>query len=351
VKFRRFPEILFTFAEKAKLALLTLVGGHSITLTTTGTTNVTLPTTGTLLADTNGLSALTSAEVDQLENIGTSTISSAQWGYLGVMDQGVATSSSPSFAGVAIGATAPEESTKLTIKGGSDGAATNLLKLRSNFTTIGTETGIKLSNTTNSTGNAGSAEIVAKRTNEGAVGDTEIILRAAKSTTLRTLATFKGCDDSVTFPGNVSAGNLSLGGALTTSGAYALTLTTTGATNITLPTTGTLATTDATNPIRTRVVEIGDWNMDTATSKSVTHGLDVTKIIGVSGVIRNDTDSNRYALTPGMYVKVTSNHLQAWITSIVSTVIYLEHAGEQYNNTNFDSTSYNRGWLVIQYLD
>jgi hypothetical protein len=54
----------------------------------------------------------------------------------------------------------------------------------------------------------------------------------------RTLSVdMEGADRSL-----VLGGNLSLAGALTTSGAYALTLTLTGATGVTLPTTGTLAT-------------------------------------------------------------------------------------------------------------
>jgi len=60
-----------------------------------------------------GLSALTAAEVDQLENIGSTTISATQWGYLGDLDQGVSTGDSPTFAGlyttgnVGIGTTEP----------------------------------------------------------------------------------------------------------------------------------------------------------------------------------------------------------------------------------------------------
>lgn len=51
---------------------------------------------------TAGLDALTQAEVDQLENIAATTISAAQWGYLGVMDQSVATGASPTFAAMTI---------------------------------------------------------------------------------------------------------------------------------------------------------------------------------------------------------------------------------------------------------
>jgi len=50
--------------------------------------------------DSTGLSALTSGEIDQLENIGTTTISATQWGYLGGQDQAVATTDAPTFAGL-----------------------------------------------------------------------------------------------------------------------------------------------------------------------------------------------------------------------------------------------------------
>ena len=51
---------------------------------------------------TAGLDSLTTAEVDQLENIGVTTISAAQWGYLGGMDQGVATGDITQFGGLGI---------------------------------------------------------------------------------------------------------------------------------------------------------------------------------------------------------------------------------------------------------
>lgn len=48
---------------------------------------------------------LTAAELQQLQNIDSSTMTTTQWGYVGAMDQGVATSSSPQFAGVKLGGT------------------------------------------------------------------------------------------------------------------------------------------------------------------------------------------------------------------------------------------------------
>jgi hypothetical protein len=57
------------------------------------------------LNTTIGLSALTTAEVDQLENINSTVISTTQWGYLGAMNQGVASTSSVVFAGITTGNT------------------------------------------------------------------------------------------------------------------------------------------------------------------------------------------------------------------------------------------------------
>lgn len=59
------------------------------------------------------ISNLTTAEGEQLENIGTTTISATQWGYLGASDQGIATSDDVEFNtltlnGTAITATATE---------------------------------------------------------------------------------------------------------------------------------------------------------------------------------------------------------------------------------------------------
>ena len=51
------------------------------------------------LAEASGLAA---GEVTQLQNIGATTISATQWGYLGAMDQGVATTDSPTFAGLTL---------------------------------------------------------------------------------------------------------------------------------------------------------------------------------------------------------------------------------------------------------
>ena len=93
--------------------------GLTATSLTLGTVNLSLGTTNVLdLASGDsfnivsgglqfggvdtGLSNLATAEVSQLANINSVTLSNTQWGYLGSQDQAVATSNTPSFAGVSL---------------------------------------------------------------------------------------------------------------------------------------------------------------------------------------------------------------------------------------------------------
>jgi cupin superfamily acireductone dioxygenase involved in methionine salvage len=71
------------------------------------------------LVTTIGLSALTSVEVDQLENINSTVISSTQWGYLGAMDQGITTTSDIQFNTGVIDSTS---TTALVVRKNNSGA-------------------------------------------------------------------------------------------------------------------------------------------------------------------------------------------------------------------------------------
>jgi len=55
------------------------------------------------LYTTIGLNGLTAGEVNQLKNINSNTISNTQWGYLSALNQGLSTSSSPSFSNISVG--------------------------------------------------------------------------------------------------------------------------------------------------------------------------------------------------------------------------------------------------------
>lgn len=98
--------------------------------------------------------------------------------------------------------------------------------------------------------------------------------------------------------------------------------------------------------LRTKVVEIGDWNMDADNTVLVAHGLTLSKIRTVKAMIRNDANSVHYDLltTDG------SGNFAAGYDFISSSDVSLRRTfGGFFDGTSFNSTSYNRGWVIIQY--
>lgn len=107
--------------------------------------------------------------------------------------------------------------------------------------------------------------------------------------------------------------------------------------------------------LKTKVLEIGDWDMDANIGVTVTHGLsDITKIRSIDLVIRTDAGVSIYpwkmALTTGNPI-VTS--IQVGIDGnapLTATVVNLtRETGGHYDSTAYDSTSFNRGWVTIVY--
>ncbi len=103
--------------------------------------------------------------------------------------------------------------------------------------------------------------------------------------------------------------------------------------------------------LRWKIIEIGDWNMDTYQQKYVAHGLTRTKIRSINIIIRGDSDGDYYPLN---YTTITNGLTQGkWILPVGSeTLIEMQrlHQG-LFDSTFFDSTSYNRGWITIGYID
>lgn len=98
--------------------------------------------------------------------------------------------------------------------------------------------------------------------------------------------------------------------------------------------------------MRFKIVEIGDWNMDTYGECNVPHGLTYSKIMSVKITIRNDSDTIRYLLEGG------SATGQSGYYHINSTNISMTRVtGGVFDSTTFDSTSFNRGFITIGYID
>jgi len=101
--------------------------------------------------------------------------------------------------------------------------------------------------------------------------------------------------------------------------------------------------------LKVKVIDIGDWDMDTTVSITVTHNLTATDIRHVSAIIRNDADTNRYAVTPG-FVTVPAE-IEAFIGVVSSTTVALvRRTTGIYDGGNYVTTSYNRGWVTIWYV-
>lgn len=97
-----------------------------------------------------------------------------------------------------------------------------------------------------------------------------------------------------------------------------------------------------------KVVNIGDWNMDTTVSVNVAHGLsDYKKIRSISVVVRNDTDTTYNTMN---YMAAAGTNPQLGVSGISTTDITLIRAtGSDFDNAAYDSTSYNRGWVTVTY--
>lgn len=106
--------------------------------------------------------------------------------------------------------------------------------------------------------------------------------------------------------------------------------------------------TGASTSLKCKVIDIGDWNMDSTTQVDVAHGLsDFKKVRSVSAIIRDDTDVLYCDFATCMaYVSGT---ISQGINFTTTNVRLIRHTGGIFDTTAFDSTSYNRGWITIWY--
>ena len=97
-----------------------------------------------------------------------------------------------------------------------------------------------------------------------------------------------------------------------------------------------------------KVIEIGDWNMDTTSSLNVTHGIDHTKIRMITVIIQDDNSIAIIPLNEGG--SETNTAPNGAINIIISSFITLKRlTGGVFDNTSYDSTPFNRGWITIEF--
>ena len=107
--------------------------------------------------------------------------------------------------------------------------------------------------------------------------------------------------------------------------------------------------TDGINTLKTKIIDIGDWDMDSFTNVNIVHGLSLANIRTVTALIRNDANSTYTILTDGK--DLTDGEAQGLIGSIGSIDINLVRlASGVFDSVNFSATSFNRGWITITYI-
>jgi hypothetical protein len=107
---------------------------------------------------------------------------------------------------------------------------------------------------------------------------------------------------------------------------------------------------DITVALNRKIVEIGDWNMNSTASVTVAHGVTSSKIRAISVMVRNDSTSSPVNLYP--FPGNEGADLSGYVSSIGTTDITLaRRTGGYFDAVTFEETSYNRGWVVIDYVD
>ena len=89
-----------------------------------------------------------------------------------------------------------------------------------------------------------------------------------------------------------------------------------------------------------KTIDIGSWDMDTDSTKTIVHRQDWTKIRTLDAMIINDAESTYYQLvgdTRG------SNRAQA------NTLTLSRGSSGTFDTTNFNDTAINRGYVIVGY--
>ena len=98
-----------------------------------------------------------------------------------------------------------------------------------------------------------------------------------------------------------------------------------------------------------KYINIGNWNMTTTNIVYVEHGLSATKIKGVEAFILADT--NETGSIGSMLVGHDVNGLGGGMIAVNTTnIVLVRTISGRFTNGGFEDTSYNRGYVKIEYL-
>lgn len=100
--------------------------------------------------------------------------------------------------------------------------------------------------------------------------------------------------------------------------------------------------------VKTKIMEIGDWNMDAGASVSVAHGLTLADIRSVKVLIRNDSDTQHINF-PVVDQDIAASGQEEMHVDATNVIMVRGNTGF-FDNISYDSTSFNRGWITVNYV-
>lgn len=101
--------------------------------------------------------------------------------------------------------------------------------------------------------------------------------------------------------------------------------------------------------MKVKVMNIGDWNMDSTATVTVAHGLTAENIRSMSVVIRTDTSVSPINYYPLEWENTGGTEAEGEYKWQTTNIILKRTAGGDFDSAEFDDTSYNRGWITIWY--
>lgn len=100
---------------------------------------------------------------------------------------------------------------------------------------------------------------------------------------------------------------------------------------------------DMVDGLHTTVIQIGDWDMDTTTGVSISHGLTLSKIRSISVIVYADAGIAIYDFNG-------ANGESNTVVADATTVGLDRLTGGVFDSISFNQTSFNRGWITIQHV-
>lgn len=101
--------------------------------------------------------------------------------------------------------------------------------------------------------------------------------------------------------------------------------------------------------IKTKVIEIGDWNMDTNPFVDIPNPVDLEKIRSIDVIIRHDISGGGLTYPLTRIFDNTDPTVQGSVGFMEADIRLYRIDGGFFDSTSFDSTPWNRGWITITY--